>query len=280
MKRIITIVTMLLMVSLVSSSLAIAANLPLRIVVNGHRIMFPDAQPFIDAQQRTQVPVRFISEALGGTIEWDGKDQKVTIQYNQKTVVLVIGKKEYEVDGVKQQMDTAAQIKEQRTFVPIRFVSEALGAKVEWDNDVRTVYIDTRTAPSEPDDGEVKEAVVHGFKVEYVEMGKNAHPVYVTESKLRVSKGSYEELGRNYALMDLGIEFDTIGADPTKATNEAEEILIQQVDSDVVESIMKYVRTKTKREDILEQKIYEDSTYKIYVVSKEYDGIGITLFYK
>ena len=49
-------------------------------------------------------------------------------------------------------MDTEALLKEDRTFVPVRFVSEGLGARVDWDSAVRTVYIDTREKGDIKDD--------------------------------------------------------------------------------------------------------------------------------
>lgn len=134
----------LLMVALFSSSFTgLAASLPLRVVVNGEKVIFPDAQPFIDAQQRVQLPVRFISEALGAEVLWDSKAKKATISLEGKTMGVYIGKKSYELNGTTKQMDTAALFKQSRTFVPLRFVYEGLGVNVKWDDAVKTVYITT-----------------------------------------------------------------------------------------------------------------------------------------
>lgn len=277
MKRsIITILTILLVFSLFSSSLALAYELPVRIVVNGQKITLPDAQPFIDAQSRTQVPLRFVSEALGAKVGWDSKNQKVTVKLDGKNVVLYIGKKEYQVDGVTKKMDTGALLKQNRTFVPIRFVSEALGASVKWESVIRTVYINTDGKTPEPVGDEIKVAEVHGFTIYYSEMGKNASPVYVTESRLRVSE--FEGIEKDRAIMHLGITFSDINSNPKEATNEAEQILRQKVESSVVDSIMEYVRSKTKREDMLDQKIFTDTSYEIHVSSKESNDISILLF--
>jgi hypothetical protein len=128
------------------------AQLPLRVVVNGNRVNFPDAEPFIDDNGRTQVPVRFVSEALGAEVSWEGSTKTVTISQGDKEIKIVIGKKEYTINGEKNLMDTEALLKEDRTFVPVRFVSEGLGARVEWDSAVRTVYIDTREKGDIKDD--------------------------------------------------------------------------------------------------------------------------------
>ena len=159
MKRIVKILTVVLIVTYLLSLPTLAIELPIRVVVNGTKINFPDAEPFIDENSRTQVPIRFVGEALGADVSWDGNTKKVTITLNGKKVVLQIGNKNYEVNGQQKQMDTVALLKESRTFVPVRFVSEALGATVKWNANIRTVYIDMNgdVAPSpEPTGGTVK----------------------------------------------------------------------------------------------------------------------------
>ena len=159
MKRIAKILTIVLIVTCLLSLPTSAVELPIRVVVNGTKINFPDAEPFIDENSRTQVPIRFVGEALGANVSWDGNTKKVTITLNGKKVVLQIGNKNYEVNGQQKQMDTVALLKESRTFVPVRFVSEALGATVKWNANIRTVYIDMNgdVAPSpEPTGGTVK----------------------------------------------------------------------------------------------------------------------------
>ena len=132
----------LLMISLFSV-LNVFGEMPLRIVVDGDRLFFPDAQPFIDSNGRTQVPARFIGERLRATVTWDSAAQKAVFVKGNKKLVLYIGKKEYELDGKTLQMDTAALLHEDRTFVPARYVAEAFGATVRWDSVIKTVYIDT-----------------------------------------------------------------------------------------------------------------------------------------
>ncbi|MDH4619948.1 copper amine oxidase N-terminal domain-containing protein [Brevibacillus sp. AY1] len=96
-------------------------------------------KPFIDKQGRTQVPVRFVSEALGQKVDWDGSTQTVTIGGKIK---LRVNSSVVEVGGGKTvHMDTVARLQNGRTFVPVRFVSEALGQKVEWDAPAMTVLI-------------------------------------------------------------------------------------------------------------------------------------------
>ncbi|MEK3903606.1 stalk domain-containing protein [Paenibacillus sp. FSL R7-0179] len=60
---------LLLLISLMPVSAHAAQSV--RVVVDGSKISFPDAQPFLDKQNRVQVPVRFVSEALGAKVGWD-----------------------------------------------------------------------------------------------------------------------------------------------------------------------------------------------------------------
>ncbi len=158
MKKIAFILVLITLVSTILTVNIFAVQIPLRVVVNGSRISFPDAQPFIDENGRTQVPVRFVSEALGADVGWDGKTKTVTIEQGKNKISLVVGKSEYTVNGKKMKMDTSVLLLEDRTFVPVRFVSEGLGANVEWNASIRTVYITTGGAvpTPTPEEGEVR----------------------------------------------------------------------------------------------------------------------------
>ncbi len=149
LKKMMMIITMVFAITTLNSTVGVA-EMPLRVVVNGDKVSFPDAQPFIDANGRTQVPVRFVSEALGAKVDWKGDTQKVTVALNSRNVVLTIGLKKYEINNKSYQMDTVALLQESRTFVPIRFVSEALGASVVWDQATKSVYIkfDANVSPA------------------------------------------------------------------------------------------------------------------------------------
>lgn len=90
--------------------------------------------PTVNDDDRTMVPVRFISEAFGADVDWNKASQIVTIVKDGKTVEMTIGSKDYKADGASKTMDTAAVIANDRTMVPLRAVSEALGLEVYWNN--------------------------------------------------------------------------------------------------------------------------------------------------
>ncbi|WP_375102362.1 copper amine oxidase N-terminal domain-containing protein [Paenibacillus sp. RS8] len=285
MKKIMSSLVVLLMIVLFSSSFTgLAASLPLRVVVNGEKVIFPDAQPFIDAQQRVQLPVRFISEALGAEVLWDSKAKKATISLEGKTMGVYIGKKSYELNGTTKQMDTAALFKQSRTFVPLRFVYEGLGVNVKWDDAVKTVYITTpgneppTSTPETGNSSEPKVATVEGFKIPYTELGPNREPVYISNSKLTVF-GSSEPAEGKY-LFQITVQYEVKDADPVQAANEAEEILKQKIESNVVDSIMEYVRSKRERVDVLPIKEFSDKNFKVIVQSKEWGSVHLSIWRK
>lgn len=122
-------------------------KMPLRVVVDGRYLAFPDAQPYADENNRTQVPARFIAEALGADVTWHQEEEKASFVRGETTLVFYFGKKEYELNGRTKTMDTVALVQDNRTYVPVRYVAESFGALVEWDQDVWTVYITSDALP-------------------------------------------------------------------------------------------------------------------------------------
>ena len=116
--------------------------------VNGKPVPL-DVPVIIDKTcNRTLVPLRFVSESFGATVQWNGKERKITIALPGKVINLFIGKKTALVNGSKVLLDCAPKILFSRTLVPIRFVSEVLGATVLWDGKERKVTIlFEKTAP-------------------------------------------------------------------------------------------------------------------------------------
>ena len=90
----------------------------------------------------TYVPMRFIGERLGAQILWDDATKKVTYILGSKVVEITIGKPEAIIDGKKIKMPGAAVIVRGKALVPVRFVSEGLGAKVTYEASTKTITIE------------------------------------------------------------------------------------------------------------------------------------------
>lgn len=109
----------------------------LRIYVGDVQVDFKDAKPFVDEEDRTQIPVRALAEMFDCDVDWNDEEQLVTITLTDGTLVqMTIGDRFLKVGDKIVEMDTEALIIEDRTYIPIRFLAEALGLNVFWDWDV------------------------------------------------------------------------------------------------------------------------------------------------
>ena len=99
-----------------------------------------DAKPFIK-NNRTLVPLRFVVEALGGEVNWDGENRLVRVNSNGKNIELKIDSPIIKIDGKDVKIDQAAIIKGDRTYVPIRFIAENLDMVVNYINESREIEI-------------------------------------------------------------------------------------------------------------------------------------------
>lgn len=129
---------MLMVVTVLAFSVpSVMAKQEVSVKLNGATMKFTDAKPCIDENNRVLIPLRFVSEKLGATVDY--KNKKITITKNGSVVELTIGSKKVKVNGTVKTLDTAAVLKGNSTLVPTRFVSEALGASVDYKKGVVTI---------------------------------------------------------------------------------------------------------------------------------------------
>ena len=98
-------------------------------IVNNQLVDMKDAAPFAQ-DNRTFVPFRALGEALGATVDYDQTAKTVTYKLGSSEIVMTLDSKDYTVNGVKKTMDVAPFAKDNRTYVPVRFVGEGLGFTV------------------------------------------------------------------------------------------------------------------------------------------------------
>lgn len=102
------------------------------ISVNGN-LAQKDAAPVIQ-NSRTLVPIRFITESLGGAVAWNGESKEVTLLLDGKEIKMTLGK-------TLEKYGVAPVIMDSRTYVPVRFVADALGAQTSWNEAEKTVTL-------------------------------------------------------------------------------------------------------------------------------------------
>ena len=107
----------------------------------GDQIKMLDASPII-RNSRTMLPVRFVAEQLGATVDWNGETSTATITgANGAVIAITIGASEAQINSETVALDSPAFIESSRTYLPVRFVAEALGAYVSWDGATSTATI-------------------------------------------------------------------------------------------------------------------------------------------
>ena len=141
-----TIVALVLTASATLMPAADAAAVP-TIVVNGQAVAFD--QPPIEKQGRVYVPLRGVFERLGASVVWTPPNI-ITAQRANTSVRLLIGSTTAYVNGAAQSLDAPPFLSGRRSLVPLRFISQALGASVNWMANTNTVYIDLTAASAPP----------------------------------------------------------------------------------------------------------------------------------
>lgn len=99
-----------------------------------------DVAPFI-LDQRSYLPFRALGEALKATVDWDNSANAAIFTKDGTKIILYPGSGIVSVNGKFQKLENGAILRSGRTMVPVRFVSEVMGAKVDWDEVTRSVKV-------------------------------------------------------------------------------------------------------------------------------------------
>lgn len=170
------------------------------IVIDGEELNLDVAPQIIDG--RVMVPIRGVLENLGALVKWDDETQTVSARKSSKTVSLEIGsndvtldKGETNDDGSAKtetiQTDVAAQLISDRTLVPLRVISEAMGYSVDWNDETYTVSITT-------DNDEDESWKDNKVSVDMSTLSISGDGASVSDNTLTISKGGvYTLSGKN-----------------------------------------------------------------------------------
>lgn len=134
-------------VMLFSPLQAFAASSKVKVVVDDE-VLNLDVAPYIK-DNRVLVPVRGVFEGLGLSVKWKQSTKTATITDGTTTIEMKLGQKTVKVNGKAIKIDTTVSIKNNRVFIPIRFVTENTDGNVKWNQAKKTVYITTSTLDKE-----------------------------------------------------------------------------------------------------------------------------------
>lgn len=136
--------------------------------VNGEAVNIDENSkvvPYINEQDRTMVPIRFISEAFGAEVSYDDLTKGFTIELNNTKINMTVGVNEYSINEESKTMDTVPVIVNDRTLVPIRAVAESFSKNIEYFNGL-IIISDNEISHANPEEriNEIKAAQVSDKK--------------------------------------------------------------------------------------------------------------------
>ena len=193
-----TLIALLLVFALLPCvGLSASAAPGVSVTVNGSKVQWTDAEPFIDENGRTMVPLRAVANALGLEVNWNDATRTASFTGNGKTISFPIGVSGASTSlGTWIEMDTAAVIVNDRTYAPVRYLAEFFGYTVDWDGGTRNVIVtdvwsDVETIHYEWDwmvwtwswDLDIPVAAVNGYKSIQRDpySGRTGYSSYVSE---------------------------------------------------------------------------------------------------
>ena len=118
-----------------------ASEQKISVYLNNVPIVF-DTEPSIN-DGTTYVPMRGIFEALGADVKWNNSEKSITVINNSDTIKLYVGKNDIVINGKKSAKSPYPVISAGRTLVPLRSISELLGAEIDWNPATRRIDIST-----------------------------------------------------------------------------------------------------------------------------------------
>lgn len=127
------------LISDISDVNAYADRRKIQIAVSGN-FVDGDVDPIL-LNGRTQVPIRFVAEALGYQVDWKPDRREVELTNGRKRIVFTIGSNLALADGKKVEVDNEAFIQSGRTYLPLRFIGESFGESVSYDENTHTAII-------------------------------------------------------------------------------------------------------------------------------------------
>ena len=192
MKRIVVMLLALFMTAFLNIAVFAQETLEVTLIIDGHKLE-TDVAPILESN-RTLVPVRALFESINAKVSWEQQTQKVTIEYGGKEIILFVDSTVAIVDNLYKELDVPAKLVNSRTLIPVRFVSESLGFKVDWEQETRTVRIDTKNKNEDKEKEPEKSNVLSNVEIKVGE--KTTQIVIKGVGQANVSKMKLENPNR------------------------------------------------------------------------------------
>lgn len=113
----------------------------IKVVVDDNELTFKEVKPFIDDAGYIQVPADNIGKAFNAEVKWNEKRKEYAFSKGDKKILFYIDADFYFVNGIKKQMDTFAVLDKKQVYIPVSYLTDALGAQADWDEKTLTMSI-------------------------------------------------------------------------------------------------------------------------------------------
>jgi len=148
-KLIVTVIMLAFIISVGVPTPVHASTISPIFIVDGRTFHTPTGEPapYLNKDNRTMGSIRLVGNALGvadKNIKWDSKTETATMTKGDKKVEVTVGKKVMKVNGVNVTMDTLAEKKQGRVFIPVRFIAKGLGVNMQYDTPTATLHLFTK----------------------------------------------------------------------------------------------------------------------------------------
>ena len=198
------------------------ASNSIKVTIDGASVQWTDAEPFIDDNYRTMVPLRAVGEALGLNVDWDNSAKEAIFTKSSETIYFPIDSMYYRTEnGTIESMDTAAVIVKNRTYAPVRYLAEYFGYNVSWDGSTQTVVI-IRATESVYVLVDTSYYVADDTDNEYYNISRSCQGIIDGKVRFKQSGGYYQD-DKNYFKSDVYYECQQ----PPSALSPGQEITLQ-----------------------------------------------------
>jgi len=133
-------VSLLMILLMVTSLSGVFADGNIKLIIDGSEIN-EGAKPVV-VKGVTLLPLRLVSEKLGGVVTWSAEFQRATINTAAFEVVFRVNEKKYFVNGVSKDLEVTPQVVEGNVMIPIRAFGDAINARVAYDSKNRVAKVD------------------------------------------------------------------------------------------------------------------------------------------
>lgn len=247
-----------------------------------------DAAPFIE-QGRAFIPVRYLARALGvpdDKVSWSPSANTVTLITDKATITLAVGGTVMYVGEQPREMDVIPVLRDGRVYLPARYVAEALGYEVGWDDGNQVIYLWPKGDPR-PDVGKAVELfkdwvwIDRGYKIPDPD-GRLAYRDPIMPKDLFKTHAGVHIVPRFAGTLEMEIGVAPLNEGGTEeGYKQAEIILASKFGKDFARQVAEYYgQKKYVIYDLDGKDFYTTENYRVYIRSAPYDWINITISQK